>query len=131
MEWYLPITILPAAGLMIMSTSSQMMGLSAEIGDMLSKQCTPFQHKISEMKIKQLGKLTRSITLQYVSSAFFVISGLISAGVHDGMLSKGSVYILIAGVLMVLIALCYLAFYGFKAISIRKIQHKHNYEMYR
>ena len=130
MEWYLPITILPAIGLLIMSTSNQMMALSAEIGNMLSKKCTPFQHEISDMKIKQLEKLTKSITLQYTSSAFLVISGLLSARIHDGMLSEGSIYILIIGVLMVLISLCYLVFYAFKAIRIRKLQHKHNHDMY-
>jgi len=34
MEWYLPITVLPAVGLLIMSTTGQMMNLSMEVGSL-------------------------------------------------------------------------------------------------
>lgn len=127
MEWYLPITILPAVGLLIMSTASQMMGLSTEIRQLLSEKCTPFQHKISEIKIRQLGRLTKSIALLYSSAALLVVSGLINATSGNG--SKSSFYVLIMGVIMVLVALVLLIFYGFKTISIRKLQHQHNFDL--
>lgn len=129
MEWYLPITILPAVGLLIMSTTNQMMGLSSEIGNLLGEKCTPFQHKISDMKILQLKRLTKSLTLLYLSSALFVLSGLISASFQAGMLSTGSQYILIIGVAMVLVALFILISYGFHAITIRELQHQHNHQL--
>lgn len=126
MDWFLPITILPASGLLIMSTTNQMMGLSAEIGSILAEKCTPCQHQVAEMKIKQLGLLTKSITLLYASAAFFVMSGLVSATVEDKMLSKSSEYVLILGVIMVLLALIMLIIYGFGTIRIRKFQHQQN-----
>jgi len=81
------------------------------------------------MKIKQLSRLTMSTTLLYAAAAFFVLSGLISATFNEGLLSKTAEYILIFGVMMFLAALCLLIFYGFKTITIRKLQHLHNYNM--
>lgn len=50
MEWYIPITILPGIGMLILSTTNQMMMLSAEIGELLSDKCSQFQHDISDKK---------------------------------------------------------------------------------
>ena len=79
MDWYIPITILPAVGLLIVSTTAQMMSLSAEIGGILSEKCTPFEHKLSGVKIKQLTRLTRATALLYISAACFVLAGIIGA----------------------------------------------------
>ena len=128
MEWYLPITVLPAVGLLVAPTSSQMMALSAEIGTLLSEKCTPFERRISDMKIEQLGRLTKTNAPLYSSAASFVTSGLVSATVQDGMLSAGSQYVRIAGVAMVLGALLPPTVYGFRAITIRKLQHRPNHE---
>ena len=43
-EWYLPITILPALGMLILSTTNQMMSLSNEINSLLREKCSDFQH---------------------------------------------------------------------------------------
>ncbi len=126
MEWYLPITILPAIGILIMSTTAQMMNLSGEIGNLLSGKCSAFELEISEMKINQLGRLTRSVTLLYVSAASFTLSGLISGMVEHKNAVSWSEYILIFGVAMVLIALSILIFYGYRTIKIRRVQHTHN-----
>lgn len=130
MEWYLPITILPAVCLLIMSTTSQMMGLSTEVGNLVSQNCTPFQHEISAMKIRQLRRLTISTALLYSSAALFVLSGLVSAAFNGGVLSKSAQYVLIIGVLMFLAALFFLIFYGFRTITIRRLQHRNNQQQY-
>lgn len=129
MDWYFPITLLPAVGLLIMSTTAQMMNLSAEIGSILQQKSTPLLHKVSDMKIRQLGRLTKSVTLLYVSAAFFTLSGLMGAILEKDMLSELSRYILIAGVILVLTALILLILYGFQTIRIRKLQHTHNHKM--
>lgn len=128
MDWYIPITILPAVGLLIVSTTSQMMGLSTEIGSLLSKKCSPFQHKISDLKIKQLTRLTRSTALLYISAACFVLSGILGAILPEAMEinQKLPQYVLLAGVVLILIALGLLIVYGINTISIRKTQHEFN-----
>jgi hypothetical protein len=41
-EWYLPTTILPASGMLMLSTTRQMMALSASINGLLQQKCTAF-----------------------------------------------------------------------------------------
>ena len=127
MEWYIPITILPGVGMLILSTTSQMMTLSAEIGGLLSNKCTPFQHDISDRKIKQLNRLTVSAALLYISSACFVLAGIAGSFVEDELGNALPKLILIIGVLLVLVALFILIIYGLKAINIRRAQHQHNH----
>ncbi len=129
MEWYIPITILPGVGMLILSTTSQMMTLSAEIGTLLSNKCTPFQHQISDLKIKQLNRLTLSVALLYISAACFVLAGIAGSIVKEEFGNSIPKLILIVGVLLVLIALFILIIYGIKAIHIRKSQHQHNHNL--
>ncbi|MCG8331795.1 MAG: hypothetical protein MI974_29180 [Chitinophagales bacterium] len=129
MEWYIPITILPAVGMLILSTTGQMMALSNEIAGLLGVKCTPFQHEVSDLKIVQLNRLTRAAALLYVSAACFVLSGILGAILPENITIMLPNYVLVFGVILVLIALVLLMNYGFHAISIRKMQHKHNHEM--
>ncbi|MEM9885882.1 MAG: DUF2721 domain-containing protein [Bacteroidota bacterium] len=126
MEWYIPITILPGVGMLIMSTTGQMMSLSNEIESLLSKKCSPFQHKISHKKIAQLSRLTKAATLLYLSSACFVLSGILGALLGTEMHNSIPNLVLVLGVTLVLIALTILINYGFHTITIRKLQHQHN-----
>ncbi len=129
MDWYIPITIFPAAGLLILSTTAQMMNLSAEIGGILSGRCTLFEHKISALKIKQLRLLTRATTLLYVSAACFVLSGILGAMLPEAMsLADGTLpkYTLMVGVILLLGALGILIVYGYRTIGIRQLQHEFN-----
>ena len=128
MDWYIPITILPAVGLLILSTTAQMMGLSTEIGGILSKKCSSFEHKVSELKIIQLTRLTRSTALLYVSAACFVLAGILGALLTEdmGVNEKIPQYVLLVGVTLILIALGLLVVYGFSTIGIRKMQHANN-----
>ena len=128
MDWYIPITILPAVGLLIVSTTAQMMGLSTEIGGILSEKCTDFEHKISELKIKQLTRLTRATALLYISAACFVLAGILGAILNEQVLLSQKIpqYVLLIGVSLILVALSLLIKYGIKTISIRQKQHSQN-----
>ena len=128
MDWYIPITILPAVGLLIVSTTSQMMGVSIEIGDILSEKCTLFEHKLSGLKIKQLTRLTRATALLYVSAACFVLAGILGAILPEemGMNEVLPQYVLLLGVVLILFALGLLIVYGIKTIGIRRMQHENN-----
>ena len=125
MEWYLPITILPGLGMLIFSTTNQMMAISLEVGTLLSKKCTSFQHTIAEMKIKQITRLTIASTLLYFAAGAYVLSGMMEA-----MLTEYSYFsriIMIIGTLAVFISLITLVIYSFATIKIRKTQFAHNH----
>ena len=124
MEWYVPITILPGISLLILSTSNQMLSLSEEIGRLLSGDTSAFNKEIAALKIKQLERLTKSITLLYLSAANFVLSGILKALINLEGYELIPNIVLVVGVGFVLIALVLLIRYGFHAISIRKMQHQ-------
>lgn len=126
MEWYIPITILPAVGILILSTTTQMMSISTEIGGLLSDQCTEFEHQIAAKKITQLGRLTKSATLLYISAACFVLSGILQAVVPNGSFFDIPNWVLLLGVALFFIALAFLIKYGYQTITIRKLQHDNN-----
>lgn len=129
MEWYIPITLLPAASLLILSTTNQMMSLSNEIGGLLANKCSPFQHKIADLKISQLKRLTRATTFLYFAAACFVLSGLLNAFIQNTSIIMASNYILALGVLFILLALILLVQYSYKTIKIRILQHQHNHKL--
>ncbi|MGI9551400.1 MAG: hypothetical protein ACR2MT_09390 [Aurantibacter sp.] len=126
MNWYLPITIIPGLGMLILSTSTQMINVSSEISELLSKKCTPFQRDLSNNKIKQLGLLTRSSALLYVATGCYVLSGILGVmfasespwGIPSIALYTGTVFVFIALVLLIL--------YAFRAVAIRKKQFDNN-----
>ena len=128
MEWYIPITILPGIGMLIMSTTSQMMALSSEIGMLLSDRCTSFEHRISDMKIVQLKRLTWSASLLYSSAACFVLSGILGALLNESITMGWTAAVSLFGVVLVLAALTILIDYGFHTIRIRTLQHQHNHD---
>ncbi len=129
MNWYLPITIIPGLGMLILSTATQMLSVSNEIAELLSQKCTPFEHKISKMKIRQLGLLTRSNTLLYLATGCYVLSGIL-AGIfsHDDAWGWPSLALYI-GTILVFIALTLLIVYAFRAVAIRKLQFENNHNL--
>jgi len=129
MNWYLPITIIPGLGMLILSTTSQMMALSSEIGNLLSNKCSKFQHMISERKIKQLGLLTRASALLYLATGSYVLSGILGV-IFDNksMLDLPSIALYI-GTIWVFVALTLLIVYAFRAVSIRKMQFENNHNI--
>ena len=128
MEWYLPITILPGLGMLILSTTTQMMGLSTEIGSLLSKKCAENEHIIAEKKIKQLTLLTRSSVLLYIAAGCYVLSGILGAALSSGKFSVQNV-ILYIGTICIFLALVLLIIYASKAVAIRQLQFKHNHSL--
>lgn len=128
-EWYLPITILPALGMLILSTTSQMMTLSSEINELLSNKCTDFEHLIAGKKIKQLGLLTRSSALLYLAAGIYVLSGILGALLHNESLLDAPSLLLYGGTILVFIAFVLLISYAFKAVGIRKMQFNNNHNL--
>ena len=128
MEWYLPITILPGLGMLILSTVTQMMGLSTEIGALLSNKCAAFEHVIAEKKIKQLTLLTRSSVLLYIAAGCYVLSGILGAVLAYGKFSIQNI-ILYIGTICIFLALVLLIIYASNAVAIRQLQFKHNHRL--
>ncbi|WP_033956668.1 hypothetical protein [Psychroserpens jangbogonensis] len=126
MNWYLPITIIPGLGMLILSTTSQMMTLSSEIGSLLANKCTLNQHKISERKIKQLGLLTRASALLYLATGCYVLSGILGVVFEtEAILSLPSITLYL-GTVLIFIAISLLILYAFRAVKIRKDQFINN-----
>ncbi len=128
-EWYLPITILPALGMLILSTTSQMMTLSSEINSLLSNKCTDFEHLIADKKIKQLGLLTRSSALLYLASGIYVLSGILGALLETESFYDTPSLLLYFGTVLVFIAFILLITYAFRAVRIRKLQFNNNHNL--
>jgi len=129
MNWYLPITIIPGLGMLILSTTSQMMNLSSEIGNLLSSKCSDFQHKISARKIKQLGLLTRASALLYLATGCYVLSGILGVVfANDKPFGLPSIALYV-GTVLVFVALTLLIVYAFRAVNIRMMQFDNNHEM--
>ena len=122
MEWYLPITILPGVGMLILSTVNQMMSLSSEIGNYVSKPCDEFEHRIADRKIKQLGLITRASALLYLSAGAYVLSGIFGGILMEDSSNQLPNYILYIGTFFVFGALTLLIIYAFRAVSIRRVQ---------
>ena len=128
-EWYLPITILPALGMLILSTTSQMMTLSSEINSLLSNKCTDFEHLIAGKKIKQLGLLTRSSALFYLASGIYVLSGILGALLETESFYDTPSLLLYFGTVLVFIAFILLITYAFRAVRIRELQFNNNHNL--
>ncbi|WP_462251264.1 hypothetical protein [Ekhidna sp.] len=123
MDWFIPITILPGVGMLVLSTTNQMLALSGEIERLLSARKDDYQLQIVEMKIIQLERLTQASTLLYVAAALYVLSGIAAVLLSATDFDK---WILIVDVIVTFIALALLITYSYKAINIRKTQHQSN-----
>lgn len=119
MEWYLPITIIPGIGVLIVSTTNQMIAVSEEIRDITASDCNSFKKNIASLKITQLGKLTLATFFLYISCAFYVLSGIFAAFLSMHFLPD---FFLILGTVCLFIAIGFLIAYGFNLIQIRKKQ---------
>ena len=60
MQWYIPITIIPGIGLIIMSTSNLLIALTTEVSALNRKR--EVFHEIIELKIAQLKRLNNLST---------------------------------------------------------------------
>lgn len=122
MDWYVPITIVPGIGLLLLSTSNLLIALSTEIKNLIERQND--LQTVLPRKLKQLRLLNNAMVFLYIAVASFVLSGLI-AGLYESTHIMGTeipIYFTVAGILSALLALCILIVYSFKAVKIRQDQ---------
>ncbi|MEO0570808.1 MAG: DUF2721 domain-containing protein [Bacteroidota bacterium] len=123
-NWYVPITIVPGIGLLLMSTSNLLGQLSTEIKNLLAEHDD--YEALLHRKLKQLKLVNVAMVFLYASVAFFVISGLI-AGLYQSTNSMGDnipIYFSVGGILSCLTALVLLIIFSFRAVSIKQDQFK-------
>ncbi len=126
MNWYVPITIIPGLGMLILSTVTQILSLSGEINSLVSQKCSAFQHEVSKRKIKQLGLLTRANALLYIATGSYVLSGILGVVFESESMTNIPSITLYIGTIFVFIAIFLLIIYAFRAVRIRKDQFANN-----
>jgi len=102
-----------------------MMTISSEVGVLLAVKCTDFNHRVADLKIKQITRLSYAATLLYMAAGTYVLSGII--GSLLGKFAVISNALLIAGTISVFMALILLIIYAFRTISIRRMQFENNH----
>jgi len=119
-NWYLPITILPGIGLLIISTSSLAISLNEEMEVLLQEVST--YEQILYKKLTQLRMLTFALMGLYLTTALLVLSGLVSVTQNFGLDSQNSwgLMILLVGVASLFISLVLLIIYSVRAVKIRQ-----------
>lgn len=115
-NWYLPITIVPGLGLLILSTSNLMMTLSNEISSMIEHSR---KKAIITKKLVQLKLLNMAMVFFYIAVAFLLISSVVN-GLFD--LEKESLFISVFAITSALIGIFSLIIYSFRAVEIRQKQ---------
>ena len=115
-QWILPLTVLPGIALIIMATSNLVISLNQEITQ-LNKERDKYK-QIIVMKIVQLKRLNWALVLLYISVLFFLASGIFGAMFNSENTFPAST--MIAGVVVLILAIILLIIYGFKSIYIRE-----------
>lgn len=120
MQWYIPITIIPGIGLIIMSTSNLLIALTTEVTSLNRKR--EVFHEIIDMKIGQLKRLNLAMVCLYLGILCFLLSGLLAVLINPlGLLVR---IIMITGVAFSMVAIVYLISFGFRSVHIRQ-KHLH------
>lgn len=117
-EWYIPITILPGVGLLIMSTSGLVANLSNETGALIKENCQ-LNKSLIQKKIEQLTRLNRAMVGLYFSSGSLVLSGILKAVLSTNYISEALLFL---GALLLFVGLFFLMRYSVLAVKIRKQQ---------
>lgn len=121
MEWYLPITIIPGIGLLLLSTSNLLVQLAAEINTL---SLNPLKKEITLRKIKQLKRLNYVMVFFYVTVSLLVIAGLLqSIFTQINVQLNIGIWVTTLGIVFLLIGLLNLVVYSLKAIQIRQDQY--------
>lgn len=113
MEWYGPLTILPAIGLIILSTANFLVSLNNEIY-LLEKE-----HKnewVIREKLKQLKRLGSANALLYASAVFLLSSALSQVLFGSKLLFK---VLMVIATILITVSLTILLIHSIKAIEIR------------
>lgn len=122
-KWYIPITILPGVGLLLLSTSNLIIALNNEIKQLLDAQdCNA---KLVSHKIGQQGILSYAMIALYLSAGAMVLAGLFDGlsdwGIHVGVSS--GIIVMLCGVILIFIAILLLILYSSRAVKVRKEQY--------
>ena len=115
MEWYIPMTIIPGIGLIILSTSNIMLALNNEISNLEDRQSR--KNEIIKSKLSQLKSLSISIVFQYLGVLFFLLSGIVASVLKTDFIPQVLLFI---GVGVISISILLLLFYSIKSVSIRQ-----------
>tara|TARA_B100000809_G_C14981592_1_gene474721 strand:+ start:70 stop:435 length:366 start_codon:yes stop_codon:yes gene_type:complete len=116
MKWYLPMTIIPGIGLIILSTTNSMLALNNEISQLNNQENKKIE--IIKLKLLQLKKLSISIVFQYIGVLLFLMSGVVkSIFFCSDNIPK---LFLIVGVVFVISSVFFLLVYSIKSVIIRQ-----------
>lgn len=120
-NWYVPITILPGIGLLILSTSNQLIALSNEIAERIQlKKCND---SITTRKLKQLHLLNKGLVGLYIGAATLVAAGILFGIQNFYNISQNiGITLMLIGVLSTFISISYLIRYSIRAVKIRQDQ---------
>jgi len=122
-NWYIPITIIPGIGLLILSTSNLMVTLSSEINILIHNDDE--NEAIINRKLIQLKLLNRAMVLFYIAISCLVVAALIGGiSVQFGVETTLTLYVIILGISILLLGLFWLIKYSYRAVSIRQDQFK-------
>ena len=115
-NWYLPITIIPGLGLLVLSTSNMMIALSNEIDSIieLNKGSAIIRRKLAQLKL-----LNKAMVFFYIAIASLLISAILK-GLFN--LEETTFFISAFAVVLALIGLFSLILYSFRAVRIRQDQ---------
>jgi hypothetical protein len=115
MEWYGPLTVLPAIGLLVLSTSNFIVSLNNEL-IVLENDKVRLQ-EIIQLKISELRKLGIANSFLYGSALFFMVAGMSKA------IDMGDDFffaMMLSGVITTTIALTFLFIHSIKSVQIRQ-----------
>ena len=115
MEWYGPLTILPAVALIILSTSNIIIALNQEVSDLENDKQN--KQDIISLKIKQLKRLGIANGFLYGSALVFLIAGILKMLIDSYRLF---LYTMLLGVVLITLALVFLFIHSVKSVSIRE-----------
>lgn len=115
MEWYGPLTILPAIGLLILSTSNFIVSLNEEVTGLQKNETRDIE--IITLKLAQLKKLGIANAFLYASSLFFLLAGIMKA-----LFALDSLFnsLMLLGVFAATIAIVFLLIHSLKSVYIRQ-----------
>jgi len=114
MEWYVPLTILPAIALLILSTSNFIVSANSEI-QQLEKE-TRRSLAIIRLKLVQLRRLSLAICFLYSSVLIFLFASLSMIFVISELIAN---CLMIFAVILTTCAIAILLVHAIKAIEIR------------
>jgi hypothetical protein len=114
MEWYAPLTVLPALGLIILSTSNFIVALNTELID-LENESAP-KLAVIKAKIQQMRRLGIANVSLYVSVFLFLVAGMSNAVTSSDGVFFGIMFLAVA---CFSIAIFTLLIHAIKAVKIR------------